>query len=216
MRATLVCIVEGHGEVKALPVLIRRIAEEQGVYDLDVPRPIRCPRSKVLRKHGQVWADKLARPIQLAANKLATRESGAVLILFDADEGCPATIAPELLKAAREARADLTCVAVLAKREYEAWFLAAIPSLKQAGKLSLDAREPDDPESVSDAKGYLSRLMGPNGSYGETVDQPAFSSLMDLAEAKRAPSFAKLHREVVGLLDRLTHNGDEQAKLSDG
>jgi hypothetical protein len=92
---------------------------------------------------------------------------------------------------------------VLAKREYEAWFLAAIESLKRAGKLVEHAEAPGEPESVPDPKRYLSRLMPAGRSYRETVDQPAFSALMDLSEAWKCPSFAKLQRDVAGLLDRL-------------
>ena len=36
-------IVEGHGEVKALPVLLRRLMTEAQVWGIDVGRPIRRP-----------------------------------------------------------------------------------------------------------------------------------------------------------------------------
>ena len=41
------CIVEGHGDVEAVPILIRRIV--QSLYpelQIDTPRPIRVHRSK--------------------------------------------------------------------------------------------------------------------------------------------------------------------------
>ena len=51
--------------------------------------------------------------------------NGAILILLDADNDCPAELGIELLRRARLARADRPIRAVLAKTEYEAWFLAA-------------------------------------------------------------------------------------------
>jgi len=49
--APIAVIVEGHGEVQAVPVLLRRIAEEvaPGVA-LTVARPMRVHRDRVLQK----------------------------------------------------------------------------------------------------------------------------------------------------------------------
>jgi len=207
MRPAVVCVVEGHGEVQALPVLIRRIAAERGIHGLVIPKPIRCPKSKLLRKRKGVQTEELVRRLRLATAKLSNWEGGAVLILVDADEDCPAEIGPALSMAARTICGNIPCAVVLAKREYEAWFLAAIESLRRAGKLVGHAEAPGEPESVSDPKRCLSRLMPPGRSYRETVDQPAFSALMDLSEAQKCPSFAKLRRDVASLLDRLTGPG---------
>ncbi len=43
---TVVCIVEGDGEVQALPLLLRRIALARGVFDLKVGVPIRVHRDQ--------------------------------------------------------------------------------------------------------------------------------------------------------------------------
>jgi hypothetical protein len=40
-------VVTGHGEVEAVPVLLRRLAEQHGVHDLMVPRPFRVPEGKL-------------------------------------------------------------------------------------------------------------------------------------------------------------------------
>lgn len=47
--ASLVPIVEGKGEVEAVPVLLRKIFDEMGVYDVTVTRPFRVKRNRVVR-----------------------------------------------------------------------------------------------------------------------------------------------------------------------
>ena len=186
-------IVEGHGEVKAVPVLLRRIAERVAPSRaVDVLRPIRVRRQRFLR------AGELERSVDLAGRRAGG--SGGILILMDADGDCPAEFAPELLRRAGEARPDRTVRAVLAKMEYEAWFLAAVESL--AGKRGIveSVRPPREPESIRGAKERLSALMTPGRSYSETLDQPALTAIFDLDAARAAPSFDKLWRDVVFLL----------------
>ena len=58
MTATRIAtIVEGHGEVEAVPILLRRIAERvaPGIA-LEVPRPIRVKRHQIL-KARELWRD---------------------------------------------------------------------------------------------------------------------------------------------------------------
>ena len=204
MNPRIVCIVEGHGEVEALPVLIRRIAAGLKCYNIDVPRPIRCPKSKIVRAGSAVEPGELGRAVQLAVAKLEGRKNGAVFILLDADDDCPATLGPELLAAAKNIRSDVRVSAVLAKQEYEAWFIASIESLKRKGKLPPEAEPHSDPESISDAKGYLSRQMGHGRTYSEPVDQPALSHEFDFDEALRCRSFRKCRREIMDLLRYVT------------
>src|SRR5207249_131651 len=116
-------IVEGDGEVEAVPLLIRRLAALQvPEMFLQVPRPIRVKRDKVV-KPGE-----LERAIELAARQAG--RGGAIFILLDADDDCPAELAPSLLARARQARSDFPVGLALAKCEYEAWFLAAAESLR--------------------------------------------------------------------------------------
>jgi hypothetical protein len=82
---------------------------------------------------------------------------------------------------------------VLAKREYEAWFLAAASSLRSHVRLRDTADAPSDPEGIAGAKEYLVReLLVPEAAYSETVDQVAFTAIMDFAQALRCRSFEKL------------------------
>ena len=119
-------IVEGHGEIEAVPVLVRRVA-----LDLDpglVPRilkPQRLPASLLLK------AGELERSVELAGRKVG--DLGGVVVVLDCDwhGSCPATDGPALLARARATRGDLPISVVLARMEFEAWFLAAAESIKR-------------------------------------------------------------------------------------
>jgi hypothetical protein len=89
---------------------------------------------------------------------------------------------------------------VLAKFEFEAWFLAAAESLQNFRSLSPAVAAPSDPESIRGAKEWLGASMRGTGGYRETVDQPAFAAKFDLEQARAAPSFDKCYRELTRLL----------------
>ena len=192
--SSILAIVEGDGEVQAVPVLLRRIATE--VAPANPPRilkPIRVPRFRVI-KEGV-----LESYVGLAAQRVGA--GGGVLILFDANGDCPARLGPALLERARAARPDRRIEVVVAKCEYEAWFLASIESIAGNRTLSGDAAAPPAAESVRGAKEWLSRRM--QVPYRPVADQPALTARFDMALARRrAPSFDKMWRAVSALLHR--------------
>jgi len=182
-------LVEGHGEVYAAPILVRRLADSLGRLCV-VRSVIRQPRSTIL-KPGE-----LERAVTLLGNKVGS--GGVVLVLIDGDDDPACTLGPELLTRAQRARRDRRVGVVLAVREYEAWFLAAAESLRGRRGLPLDLEAPTSPEVVRDAKGWLGARM-PRG-YSPTTDQPALTGLFDLEQARSSPSFTKLVRELTRLL----------------
>ncbi len=185
-------IVEGYGDVEAVPILLRRIAERvEPARAVEVLRPIRVGRQRFLNE------DELERTVELAARR--SGDAGCVLILIDADKDCPATLAPKILRRARGARSDRAIRVVLAKMEYEAWFLAAIESIRGKRGIVESVETQPEPESIRGAKERLSQLMR-DKSYSETLDQPALTVLFDLDAARTAPSFDKLWRDVNSLL----------------
>lgn len=191
MRIT--CIVEGHGEVEALPILLRRLRDRISPgLSLEIPKPIRKPRSSIVIK------EELERYVELAARQV--EETDGILVLIDADDDLGCVLGPELLKVATSMRPDRQHSVVVALREYEAWFLAAAVSLRGKRGLALDLEPPDDPESVRDAKGWLTRHNVEGRSYKETLDQPALTAVFDIDAALRTSSFKKLYRDVVRLL----------------
>jgi len=179
-------IVEGDGEVAALPVLLRRLAESRtpNVF-ADVLPPIRVRRDRFLNRE-----DEFHRYLLLAAAKCG--DHGWILILLDADDDCPAETAIRILERARVCVPHRRISVVLAKSEYEAWFIASAQSLHGHRGFVFDPAEVIDAETPRDAKGWIrARMTG--GGYGETTDQPALSARMDLQQAfDRSRSFRKL------------------------
>lgn len=189
----LVCIVEGHGEVDAVPILVRRLVQTmQPGFALQIEQPLRVPRNRLTKPR------ELERAVELAGRRVGP--DGAVLLILDSDDECPASLAPSLLTRAREARSDLAIGVVLAKREFEAWFLAAADSLRGKRGLTSSLTAPDDPESIRGAKEWLTARMAPGRRYVETLDQAALAATFDLELARRAPSFDKLYRQVAALI----------------
>jgi hypothetical protein len=98
---------------------------------------------------------------------------------------------------------------VLAKREYEAWFLAAAKSLRGTRGLRADMEPPTDPEGIRGAKEWLTGHMTGGRSYRATRDQAALSAKFDVKEALVAASFEKFHREVTRLVEALSSLREE-------
>lgn len=162
-------IVEGHAEVAAVPLLLRRLRDEAEAFHLDVNRPIRQKRAALIRENSLGDAVKLA---------LLQERCSAILILIDADDDCPKTMAPRLLCVARKVAGKTPCAVVMATCEYEAWFLAGIESLRGKCGIRSDAVCPSNFETCRGAKEKLEELMA--DCYHGTVDQPALSALVDL------------------------------------
>lgn len=192
MPNTIIPIVEGHGEVLAVPVLLRRLAAEVFQCRIDIRKPIRLPKQKLL-KNGE-----LERALDLAIQK--GEGPCGILILIDADDDCPSTVGRDLIERAARARADANLQVVLAKAEYESWFLGAIESLRQVNQPQPPNFAPQNVEQIRGAKEKLSELL--NMFYSETVDQAALTSRMDLSLARlNCASFDKFCRAVRSLVD---------------
>jgi hypothetical protein len=137
----------------------------------------------------------------VAAMAVRVPAAGGVLVLLDADDDCPAELGPQLLGRARKARPDKQIAVVLANREFEAWYLAAAPSLAGKHGFPESFPAPADPEGRRDCKGALTRARATGHPYKETVDQAVLASVFDLEMARTAsPSFGKFYREVALLL----------------
>lgn len=195
------CIVEGQGDVAAVPVLIRRIAAERyPEMVIDIHQPIRVNRNQI------VLPDKLEQEVKLVVQKI--NGQGAIFIILDSDDDCPAQLGPALLYRASQVRDNLPIAVVLAKREFEAWFLASAESLRGKRGLKSDLQSPNNPEAIRDAKGWLNGHIEGNRRYRETRDQPALAAQFDITQARQADSFDKCYRDIVHLLEKLQKAND--------
>lgn len=186
-------IVEGQGEEKAVPVLLRRLVGSAQAWDIQIARPHRRKRSQLVDE------SQLRKAVQVA--KL-TPDCGAILVILDADDDCPKELAPRLAAWATDEARPLPCEVVLANREYEAWLLAGVAPLKGHHRVRPDAPFHDEPESPRDAKGQIESLLMPGTTYMPTVDQAPLTAGFDLADAFRAcRSFRKLTKSFGVVLD---------------
>lgn len=189
MTRHLVCVVEGHGEVHAAPVLVARVLTgllAVGPGEWAVARdPIRVPRTQLVAGAG------LARALILAGRR---EQAGGVLVLCDADDDCPARWCADLPRTVPAARA-LPVRSVMACREYESWVLWGYDPEARARVKALD------PETnPRDAKKALARLRP---GYTPSAGQEAVTRALNLSVVwSRSNSFDKLVRSVADLVGR--------------
>ena len=195
MNPSIVPIVEGQSEVASVPILLERLLTEAQAFDIEVARPFRVKRYSVVRE------GELERAVRLA---VSDRENvGCLVVLLDCDDDCPAELGPSLLERCRQVT-SLPVAVVLAKKEFEGWFLGAKESLRGVRGIRGDATAPPNPEDIRGAKEHLTANMLAGRRYLAVDDQPAMAKMVDLALAReRCPSFAKFHQDVNRLVFQL-------------
>jgi hypothetical protein len=187
-------IVEGHGEVSAAPVLMRRLLWDCAqAYGLDIGSPV------IRRTQSQLQRDvDVQSAVRLA---LAQPDCAAVLVLFDGEDHCPVELAAQVRAWACAVAGQVPCEVVIAYREYETWLLAAVDSLRGQCRIAANAQAPANPELKRDAKGELEAFMPPGASYSPTIHQPRLSAVFDMSLAhQRNRSFRKLTKAVGDLM----------------
>lgn len=189
-------IVEGHGEVQALPVFLRRLASDVAPEtDLHLNPALRIKVASFLDEKDEGYFKKY---IELAARKAKSWPKSCVLILLDCEDFCPAELGPKILKRAVHYRPDITFLVILAHREYETWFLAAAESLRKVCGLPNDLEPPHNFESIRNAKGWLEVRM--DASYNEPEHQPKMTTAFNFQQAMASRSFARGYKKLKNFL----------------
>lgn len=173
-------VVEGDGDQQALPIIVRRHLEAQGIFDVQIPRPINAKgRSKLLRP------GELERYIKLAALQPAT---DAVLVLCDADDDLACELGPQISQRCTSALPHVPVRASLAVRAFENWLLASPETLAVEPQQALA-----DYEAVA-ATPRVAAWCAPR-KYIKPIQQPALAARMDLQRSsERCRSFARFLR----------------------
>jgi hypothetical protein len=182
----LVCIVEGKGDARAVPVLCKRMLLELGKVGWHVDEdPIRYPRNRLV-DHTSPSPGRPARSghVEKALEMALRRRPNAVLMTCDADDDCAARWSASALGLARP---RFTAVgAHMFVREFEAWLaIAHSPA------------EPT-PQSIArltgkrNAKAVLKHLL--HGDYTPTIHQAALTQSMDLGRLRACDGYLRLLR----------------------
>ena len=196
---SIVPVVEGSGDSKAVPALLRRILWEHFTrYDITVESPKNAKGKKNLIKDYE----KFVRYASIEPS------CAGILVLLDADDECPVEEVGKLVERTRNLNLAKAVTIVYANREYETWFLASLDS--QQGTEMRTRLEIDKSESyrgnVEDvhAKTWLKRRMPCRRTYKETSDQASLSPFIDIEHTRhRSRSFQRLCHAVEELLDAI-------------
>jgi Domain of unknown function (DUF4276) len=205
MTLIIAPIVEGATEEHCIKIVLSRVWRELLVAaereELWVLEPNPTNRASLVKKGHPEMAQKVEQSFRRlkAAIRRPGVDRGFVLLLLDADEDCPASLAPRLLERARATRRDADIAFVLAKREFENWFKAAASSLAGVCGLPSDLSVPANPEEGS-GDAWLTRQMQRQNrrrKYTKPTDAVELAKRMDLQQCRdHSPSFDKLCRDL--------------------
>lgn len=190
-------IVEGEGDMKAVPELVRRIAIAKGHYALVVCTPQRRgDLPKVLQRFNDFYTTALL-------------EDCPVLWVLDYDcEQCVDQSADiqKLQDRAFAMAPGKACAFAFMVQEFESLFLAGHETTRRVfSDIPPSVVFPADAEAVRDAKGWLSEARPKGSAYKPTQHQSKLASQVDLDRLRlRSPSYVRFEAAVEGLLSSQT------------
>jgi hypothetical protein len=220
MSKRLVLIGEGHGEVGALPILIRKLLEERNAHEaLFVDNQIIRARnpSGLIKWDKKSAAANSAEWLRFLRVASLRKNLGGVLAVFDGDADlfpagsanafCAKTAAQLMASVAIQAGAGKTfsLAVVFAIKEFESWIIAGAESLVGKtypdGRPILKARTAlPHPNPESTGKHWLEANTY---SYKPSRDQSGLIDLVDLPliRSRSIRSFRRLEDAIDQLLD---------------
>jgi len=196
---SIIPIVEGPGEREAVPLLLRRLLQEVlERYDLSILQPI------VTNGKGN-----MDRQLEKYLRYARIQKANGIIILRDADDDCPHTIASNMADQVREVHLGVPVVIVCPKPEFEAWFIGSLlgsygDSIRDHLELISTIAVPSDVEMLRDAKGWISRRMPEGKMYKPTRHQVNLSARICVSQAAiTCRSFRRLRDAVEELVDAM-------------
>ncbi|MEW6211610.1 MAG: DUF4276 family protein [Acidobacteriota bacterium] len=192
----IVPIVEGPGEVAAVPILFQKILKPLRRYDIQIARPYKAKGRDNLKKKGG-----LEKFIEAACKE---RDCGAIFIVFDAEDESYCKLAKDFSTRVNALWVRYPVVIVVANRMYENWLVASIETI--AGQFGLPAglSPPEDVESIKNAKRWLNDHFPKDQAYKETIHQEAMTRLLDIElAATRSRSFRRFLHAIEQALEAI-------------
>jgi hypothetical protein len=192
-------LVEGQGDVEAAGNLVNRLWREAG------HEPPWAPPSRWKNLHLRAGIEK---GVEYVRGK---RDVGALLLLRDEDDACPAARGPEAAEWVAALDPPFPVAVVLLHREYEVLFLPCVeqmagqplvgPDGQRRPGLVAGAHFEGDPESVRGVKEWLSRHFPTGRIYKPSIDQLPMTRLIHLPTLRAAgvPCFGTLERALAFL-----------------
>lgn len=178
-------IVEGDGDLKAVPVLLRKLLTWHGLHETQILPP---------HKRGEL--PKVAAGFDNYF-RMALKENAAILLVLDFDCEyctCPYQEAEKLYQRAQAIRSDWPFKIAFLVKEFESLFLAETQAATYVLALPPDTEFPNAHETIRDAKGWLSKALPKGSCYKPTVHQEKITARLDF-EKLRATSADFRHME---------------------
>lgn len=204
----IVPVVEGDGEVEAVPILLRQFLINYDRHDIRISRPMNARgRGRLTRPQG------LEDFIEYAVKKPGCN---AVLLIMDSEGECPKSdILPDLIKRVANLNLPLPVFLVFPHYNFESWFAASLPAY--AGR-KIKGRKLIPPEALFDGdvesgngKRILKGIINPGLKYRETEDQASLTRLMDFDLVRqRSRSFRRMEhafQEIIEAIDNPPERG---------
>lgn len=191
MRKVL-AIVEGDGDVQAVPVLLRRILQRHELFNVQVLPP---------HKRGELPKVKANFERFL---KAAALEGVPILCILDFDcAECIDVLQDEqLLRAeAEELLPHLPFDVCLIVKEFESLFLWDEAAARQVlPQIAQGTAFPTNPEGIRPAKEWLSKVQPSGSAYKPMVHQAKLAAAVDLDLLhEKSPSFQRLEKALLSL-----------------
>lgn len=197
----IIPIVEGEGDVDAVPRLIDRTLAFLERWDWTVGPPKKCGGVHALRA-------KLPNFLWYAQSE---PECGAILILVDLDDGCPFKVSQDMVQQIQSLHLTRPVAIVLAHREYETWFLASLATIAGSNSIPEGTIYEGAVELRRGAKEWLSKQMPPGKAYKETIHQARMTAKIDIPLAKtNSRSFRRFVHAIEELVDA-ADGGDQNS-----
>jgi Domain of unknown function (DUF4276) len=195
-----VLIVEGQGDISAVPRLMRETLAQHAIYDIaPAPRP---------KSHVDVLKLKRAGELERYVEYAARDDGDSVLLALDCEDVCPAEVSLDFARRISKMYITKKVGVTLFRSEFETLFLhcleeivAAFPDYRWIGTV---LRSTGDIEAIRDAKGTLSRMMSRDRAYKETRDQAKFITALSYAKLRQqSRSFRHFESTLLWLAGRV-------------
>ena len=109
------------------------------------------------------------------------------------DDDCATELAKQICGRCQTVGVSVPIAVVCAVREYEAWFLANLDTIRGASASDKVVVYEGDPEVLADVKEWITQQMPQGRAYKPTIDQVKMSSLVDTPTAHaNSRSFRRL------------------------
>lgn len=194
MRRRLLTIVEGEGDVRAVPLLIRRILERSGIFDVDLlPTQRRGEYPTVSKNFDTLFL-------------AATKENAPILWIMDFDTKgyeCPYAEAAKLIERAQALRPGWPLKIAFLVKEYECLFLYDENATRSVfADIPKPVEFPRNPQEIRGAKEWLSARRPKGMAYKETVHQQKITAHLNLDLLhERCRDFVHLTNAALQLID---------------